>query len=168
MPPKAKVSKERILQAAMALVRKKGSGALTAKALAATLSCSTQPIFWHYGNMEALKKDVSPYMSVGLNYIRFASEEKELFCMLFMSDFGQTDLFGARVEMEYILGVIEESGDIRGENAQTIYRDMWLFSHGIAAMTATGTANFSDEEIKTMLGDVYRGLVKNLESKKQK
>lgn len=187
MPPKAKIGKERILQGAMALVRKKGSGALTAKSLAATLSCSTQPIFWHYGNMEALKKDVfrealavfgeylrretpavSPYMSVGLNYIRFASEEKELFCMLFMSDFGQTDLFGARVEMEYILGVIEESGDIRGEDAQTVYRDMWLFSHGIAAMTATGTANFSDEEVRTMLGDVYRGLVKNLESKKNK
>lgn len=185
MPPKPKVTKEQILQCALTLVRKKGVGALTAKRLATELSCSTQPIFWHYESMESLKQDIfdaalaifgehlrrhdpkhSPYLTIGLNYIRFATEERELFRLLFMSDFGHTDVIDARVEMDYILGIIEESEDVRQETAQIIYRDMWLFSHGIAAMMATGTANFNEEEVQDMLSDVYRGLLTNLRNKK--
>ena len=99
----------------------------------------------------------SAYLAIGMNYIRFATEERELFRLLFMSDFGQTDVMAARVEMEYILGVIGESGAVSDENAQTVYRDMWLFSHGIAAMMATGTANFTEAEAEKMLSDVYAG-----------
>ena len=175
MPPKIKVRKEDILKAALALIRERGAERLTAKALAEALSCSTQPVFWHFESMEDLKnfgaalrrgeEGVSPYMAIGLNYIRFAAEEKGLFRMLFMSDFAHTDVVGAHVEMDYIVGVIEESEHIGGEDAQTVYRDMWLFSHGIAAMTATGTASFSEEEVKKMLKDVCRGLIGNLRSK---
>ena len=184
MPPKTKVRKEDILKAALALIRERGAERLTAKVLAEALSCSTQPVFWHFESMEDLKKQVyaealkifgaalrrgeegvSPYMAIGLNYIRFAAEEKGLFRMLFMSDVAHTDVVGAHVEMDYIVGVIEESEHIGGEDAQTVYRDMWLFSHGIAAMTATGTASFSEEEVKKMLKDVCRGLIGNLRSK---
>lgn len=183
MPPKPKVSKEQILQQALALVRERGAGALTAKALAARLSCSTQPVFWHFANMDELKaavyrealavfgqylrrphENVSEYMAVGLNYIHFAMEEKQLFRCLFMGDLGHADVFGAKVEMEYILGVIEHNDSITGENAQIIYREMWLFSHGIAAMIASGSAEFSEEELQTMLGHVYRGLSRYLQS----
>ena len=186
MPPRPKVTREQIVNGALALVRRGGEAALTAKSLAAELSCSTQPIFWHFSTMEELRgavyeaalgvfgehlrrpqEGVSPYMAVGLNYISFASEESALFRLLFMSDFGQTDVVAARVEMEYILGVIGESGAVSDENAQTVYRDMWLFSHGIAAMMATGTANFTEAEAEKMLSDVYRGLVQNLEGKNQ-
>ena len=184
MPPKPKITREQILHGALSLVRERGAAFLTAKSLAERLSCSTQPIFWHFENMDALKEAVfkealavfgkalrkkipceSPYLAVGLNYIRFSMEERALFRMLFMSDFGKTDVVGARVEMDYILGVIEESKHITGENAQTIYREMWLFSHGIAAMMATGTAAFTEEEVRTMLSDVCRGLIGNLENK---
>lgn len=178
MPPKPKVTKEHILQGALSIVRKGGTNALTAKALAKELSCSTQPIFWHYESMDSLKKEVfeaalavfgerlrigdphsSPYLTIGLNYIRFATEERELFRLLFMSDFGQRDLVSSRVEMDYILGIIEASEDISDENAQIIYREMWLFSHGIAAMIATRTAAFTEKEVRDMLSDVYRGLI---------
>ncbi len=184
MPPRAKVTREQIVDGALSVVRKRGAGALTAKALSEELSCSTQPVFWQFESMEELKKEVyaaalavfgvylrrqdaarSAYLAIGMNYIRFATEERELFRLLFMSDFGQTDVVAARVEMEYILGVIGESGAVSDENAQTVYRDMWLFSHGIAAMMATGTANFTEAEAEKMLSDVYRGLVQNLEGK---
>ena len=184
MPPKPKITREQILQGALALVREGGVGALTAKALAAKLSCSTQPIFWHYANMDALKtellheaqrifgehlrrksEEASPYLAAGMNYISFAVEERELFRLLFMSDFSQTDVVGSRLEMEYMLRVIEESERIRGEKAQIIYRDMWLFSHGIAAMLATGTAKFTENEVRTMLSDVCRGLIGELNRK---
>lgn len=184
MPPKPKVSKEDILCGAMDIVREGGETALTAKALAEKLHCSTQPVFWHYVNMEELRCEVfdralsvfgenlrrqraciSKYMAIGLNYIRFATEERGLFKLLFMSDFGKTDIIGADVEMEYILDVMAESENIKGEEAKKIYREMWIFSHGIATMIATGAARFSEKEISSMLGDVFRGLVKNLKEK---
>ena len=184
MPPKPKIVKEQILEKAVALVRKGGATALTAKSLAASLGCSTQPIFWHYESMDALKREVfraaleifgqalrreidceSQYMALGLNYIRFAMEERELFRLLFMSDFGETDLVNAQVEMDYVLSVIAESEHITGKKAQIIYNDMWLFSHGIAAMMTTGTASFSEKEVRSMLSDVCRGLITILETK---
>lgn len=187
MPPKPKITREQIVGGAFALVRKRGADALTAKALAEELSCSTQPIFWHFSGMEEIKREVyeealcvfgkalrrkeegaSAYLSAGLNYVRFAAEEPHLFRMLFMSDCGQRDIVDSQPEMDYLLRVIAESEHITGEDAQTVYRDMWLFSHGIAAMIATGTASFSREQVRGMLSDVCRGLILVLEKKKIK
>ena len=55
MPPKVKVSREEILQAATALVRKSGADALGARTLASALNCSTQPIFSNFETMEDLR-----------------------------------------------------------------------------------------------------------------
>ena len=179
MPPKARIGKEKILDAAIELTRERGAEAITAKAVAEKAGCSTQPVFWYYENMDALKKEVfdrglaffgerlraqrtdceSPYLGVGLNYIEFAAEEKGIFRMLFMSDFGGTDLVRADLEKDYILSIIEFSDGVTGAAAEDIYKEMWLFSHGIAAMTVTGTAKFSDAEIRRMLSRVYRGLL---------
>ena len=48
MPPKVKVSKEDINTAAVEMVRESGAEALNARALAAKLGCSTQPIFSNF------------------------------------------------------------------------------------------------------------------------
>ena len=58
MPPKPKITREQILRGALSLVRERGAAFLTAKSLAERLSCSTQPIFWHFENMDALKEAV--------------------------------------------------------------------------------------------------------------
>ena len=54
MPPKAKVTRDMILEAAFALVRQEGHSALNARALARKLGCSTQPILYNFATMEAL------------------------------------------------------------------------------------------------------------------
>ena len=185
MPPKPKISKEMILTTVLNITRETGFEAVNARSIAGKLQCSTRPIFTCYENMEELKKEVfaaalkifgqalrrevvceSRYLALGLNYIRFAAEERELFRLLFMSDFGKTDLIGANVEMEYVLRVIEETEHITGDNARIIYRDMWLFSHGIAAMIAAGTAEFSEDELRGMLSGVCRALISSLEKNK--
>ncbi len=184
MPPKAKLTKESIKAGAMALVRERGMGGLTAKALAAKLKCSTQPIFWVFENMEEVRRAVkeeamkvfgeylrepqegaSAYLSVGLNYIRFAAKEKEFFKILFMSEGGE-DILHAHEEMPYVLNVIESTENISGQDAQNIYEEMWMLSHGIATMIATGTAQFTDERIRRILHDVYSGIVQNVRKRK--
>ena len=58
MPPKVKVTKEEIINAALALVRENGTDAINARSIAASLACSTQPIFSNFATMEELQKDV--------------------------------------------------------------------------------------------------------------
>ncbi|PWM50949.1 MAG: TetR/AcrR family transcriptional regulator [Bacillota bacterium] len=180
MPPKAKLTKQDIQASATELVRERGIAGLTAKALAAKLKCSTQPIFWAYENMEEVRRSVrdealqrfgeylrepqegaSAYLSVGLNYIRFAEEEKELFKLLFMSEDGE-DILTAHKEMPYVLSVIEQTENISGKEAQNVYEEMWMLSHGIATMIATGTARFTKERIRGILHDVYYGILQNV------
>ena len=178
MSRKAKTTKKQILAAAVKLVRKDGPDALTTKALAAKLKCSTQPIFWNYSGMGEVREEVtrwsfakfdkelrrevpevSPYLAVGLNYIRFAKEEPELFKFLFMNKAKEgQDVFAEQPAKAYVLGVIEQTEKLSGARAEEVFEEMWLLSHGIATMLATGTASFSEERIRRILTDVYRGI----------
>ncbi len=58
MAPRTKVTREQIVSAGLALARENGPGAVNARAVAARLGCSTQPVFSNYDTMEALQKDV--------------------------------------------------------------------------------------------------------------
>ena len=54
MPPKIKITKEDIVKTAISLVREKGMDAINARAIAAALCCSTQPIFSNFSGFEQL------------------------------------------------------------------------------------------------------------------
>lgn len=107
MPPKAKFTREEIIQAALHIVRCSGAQALSARTLSAELGSSASPIFTVFQNMEEVQQEVlkaakavyqshvredmekgvyPPYKGIGMTYIRFAKEERELFRLLFMRD----------------------------------------------------------------------------------
>ena len=107
MPPKVKITKEDIINAAVSLVRENGADALNARTVASVLGCSTQPVFSNFATMDELrlavvekadeicneyiKKEIEigdfpAYKASGMAYIRFAKEEKELFRLLYMRD----------------------------------------------------------------------------------
>ena len=102
MPAKRKTQKEDILKASISIISHEGLNALNARKIAKKLGCSTQPLFYIYENMDVLKKDVIDeivkifdrevlksetgqleYKDIGINYIRFAKEEHELFKIMF-------------------------------------------------------------------------------------
>ena len=56
MPPKAKISKEMILNTVLDITRESGFETVNARSIANKLQCSTRPIFTCYENMEELKK----------------------------------------------------------------------------------------------------------------
>ena len=58
MPPKVKITKENIVNAALNIVRKDGAAALNARSLAAAIGCSTQPLFSNFSSMEELDAEV--------------------------------------------------------------------------------------------------------------
>ncbi len=178
MPPKVKVTKEEIINAALALVRENGTDAINARSIAASLACSTQPIFSNFATMEELQKDVilaaynlylafierevksgsyPPYKAFGMAYIRFAKEEKELFKLLFMRDRTNEDI-ATSPDFEESVQMIMQANKVSQETACLIHLEMWTCVHGIGTILATSFMPLDWELISNMLTDVYQGI----------
>lgn len=179
MPPKFKFTKSEITAAALNVIRKNGTSALTARALAEELGCSVKPIFGLFKNMEELQKeaysaaqslyqsylqeDISkgeypPYKASGMAYIRFAREEKELFKLLFMRDRSGENIEENREEVKPFIELIKQNIGIGEEDAYLFHLEMWIYVHGIATMIATDYLEWSDSLVSESLTDMYTGL----------
>lgn len=56
MPPRAKVTKDMIIDAAFEIARKTGAENINARTVSKKLNCSTQPVMYHFATIEELKK----------------------------------------------------------------------------------------------------------------
>ena len=61
MTRKATISREMILEAALKILIRDGYAAVNVKTIAKELGCSTQPVVWHFENMEGLRAALSEY-----------------------------------------------------------------------------------------------------------
>ncbi len=178
MPPKVKITKQDIIKTAVELVRANGQQSINARAIAAALNCSTQPVFSNFATMEELQEAVivaaydryldllkneaesgkyPQYKSFGMAYIRFAKEEKELFKLLFMCDRQEKELTPT-LDFEASVQMIMNANGITKEKAELMHLEMWTCVHGIAVMLATSFLVLEWELISDMLTDVYQGI----------
>ncbi|MGN0143228.1 MAG: TetR/AcrR family transcriptional regulator [Roseburia sp.] len=179
MPPKARIRKQDIVAAGLAIVKEQGADALNARELARQLGCSTQPVFSNYATMEELKTDVieaanqlyqkyleegmkdpayPPYKASGMAYIRFAKEEKELFKLLFMRDRSGEHIVEKKDDMAGIIRLVEESTGLAEQEAHLFHLEMWIYVHGIATMMATSYLDWDWEMVSRVLTDAYQGM----------
>lgn len=188
MPPKVRINREMILNAAVDIVRERGEGALNARAVAARLGSSTQPIFSHFESMEALRQEVircanstyqiylhqemnsgkyPPYKASGMGYIRFAREEKELFKLLFMRDRSEEEIPEWSEELEPLIDMICSNTGMSIEAARRFHLEMWVFVHGIATMAATNYLPLTQGDISAYVSDMYLALKDKFTAKEQ-
>ncbi len=181
MPPKVKVTKEDIVNAAVAIVRKEGTMALGARTVAAALNCSTQPVFSNFSNMNELHAAVRakaevmcgeyvrcevesgkfpPYKASGMAYIRFAKEERELFKLLYMYDRSEETAPLQSELNDNMVETVQNNTGLSPDDAKLFHLEMWAYVHGIATMFATGYLNLDEELVSKMLTDAYQGLRK--------
>ena len=179
MPPKVKITKENIVQTALTLLRENGEQALNARAIAAALNCSTQPIFSNFATMEELQKvtvaaayeiylsflkkeaesgKYPQYKAFGMAYVRFAKEEKELFKLLFMRDRRGEDLMALSPDFEESVQLIMKANGVSMETAKLMHMESWICVHGIATMLATSFLSLDWELVSNIITDVYQGL----------
>ena len=173
MPPKNKFTRDQVIETAVQVVRKKGLDGLTAKTLAAELGTSTQPIFSYFDTMDAVKKEVYraaitrydrysakglqdtiPFFGFGLQYIRFAREEPELYRLLFLNQSSHNG-FGAITAMKHSQETVRPFQmnlyHLSSEEADRYFRDLWLVVHSLATLIVTDDCPYSDEEIGRIL-----------------
>ena len=185
MPPNPKFTKEEIINAGLAILRERNISAVTAREIGNYLGSSARPIFTVFENMSEVidgiekkaREIYSEYVQQGLQqspafkcvgqaYISFAIKEPKLFQLLFMKE--QSNNIGLNeilpeIEEHYsdILRSITTLYPVSPNEAVLLYRHLWIYSHGIAALCATSVCHFTDEEISTMLTDVFSALLKD-------
>ena len=105
---------------------------------------------------------VPPMKGFGVQYIRFAMEESNLYSILFMNKrdgFKYVDFIVDEGHYEKVISAAEENFAINREQAEMVYHNLWAYAHGIAVMSATGVCKFSIEEISQMLGMACRSFL---------
>ncbi len=188
MPPKAKFSKEEIVAAAMSIVEEYGEDSLTARSLGDALGSSARPIFtvfsgmdevWsavvtaaksvYYDYVERGLQETPAFKGVGQSYIKFAAERPKLFRILFMREnktVPEIDEVLKLIEEHYpeIIRSVTESYGFEEDVSKKLYLHMWLYTHGIAVLTATKVCAFSEERISEMLSEVCISLIKKFKT----
>lgn len=191
MPTTVKISKEKILDAALSITRSKGIECVSNRELAKYLNCSIRPIYYQFKNVEELNielykkiekyfykylmdnmNDKMPlYKQVGVNYIKFAKEETNLFKILFMSKYDLLPKeFISKDDEDYkeLTKIIKISTNLNEEDISSFHIKMWLFAHGIATLVATNTIKLTDNQIKDLLSKEFQALMLLKENKDNK
>lgn len=176
------ITKEMILASAFDIVREKGLEGISNRELAKKLNCSIRPIYYQFQNVEELynelyveiekyfykflmdnmSDDMPKYKQVGINYIKFAKEEKEFFKILFMSevDLGLNDFIAKDMEdFKELSKLIKISTNLNDEDIESFHIKMWIFSHGLATLVASSTINISDKQLKQLLSLEFQALM---------
>ena len=182
MPTKIRISKDMILDAAFEIVRQDGMEKLSNRELAKKLKCSIRPIYYQFENVEEMQKElyikieqyfyeflldnmvegIPQYKQIGINYIRFAKKEKQLFQTLFMNSTGLTpDAFVSKDGEDYkeIEKLIKISTNLKEEEIKDFHTKMWIFCHGIATLVASGTVKLTDSQIQDLLSYEFQALM---------
>lgn len=168
MPTTLKITKEKILDAAFSIARSYGINKVSNREIAKRLNCSIRPIYYQFKNVAELNKelyvkiekffykfimdnmiDTMPlYKQVGINYIKFAREETNLFKFLFMtrSDLIPKEFISKDQEdFKELVKLIKISTKLSDKDVESFHIKMWIFAHGIATLSANNTVEFNDE-----------------------
>lgn len=182
MPSSVKFTKEEIVNAALQVVREKGTAALTTRQIAAVLGVSTRPIFTYFQNMQQVQEavrqaaqalyhsyikkgleQVHPFIGLGEQYIRFATQEPELYRLLFLP-LAPGSENKAMEEMErtqnLVLEFLQQIYQLDEAAAKRFFRDVWLVAHSLAALIVTNCCPYSPEEIRQILTSVSLSVCK--------
>lgn len=182
LPTTTKITKEMILNTAFEIAREKGFENISNRELAKKMNCSIRPIYYQFKNVEELNKelykkieryfyeflidnmikDVPLYKQIGINYIKFAIAENNLFKFLFMTEtkdepsaFITTDEKG----FEEVVKAIKISTKLSDKDIKSFHIKMWIFAHGIATLYATKSVKFTDEQIQDLLSQEFQALM---------
>lgn len=182
MPTTIRITKEMILNAAFDITRNEGIEKLSNREIAKKMNCSIRPIYYQFKNSEELYKalynkinsyfydfimknivdDIPHYKQIGINYIKFAQEETNLFKVLFMSPsrnlpntFVETDKTG----FAGVVAAIKLSTHLSDKDIKSFHTKMWIFVHGIATLTVSRSFKFTEEQIRDLLSQEFQALM---------
>lgn len=173
-------TKDRIVDAAFRIVRRRGLGSLSAREVARAMKASTMPIYSSLASMRDVKREVRDraarllrayqakpytddiYMNMALGYIDFARREKALFRLLFLD---MPKPISAVMSEEAEAARSRTDFSRRGpasKGMEDLAFKMWAFTHGLAALVHSGAASeLDDSRILALLAEAGKAFRKN-------
>lgn len=180
MPPKAKITKEMIVEEAFQIARTQGADKITARSIAQRLQCSTQPVLYYFATVEEIKEavyqradayhshwlmdsaDDDGMLGIGIRYVRFAAEERNLFHLLFQpgafSGASLNDLVSAE-ELNPIIQVLRQETGVTEDAAREIFSTLFVFVHGYASLLANNEMKLEEDQLALSLKKVFFGAI---------
>lgn len=182
MPPKPKITKEMIIDAAFEIAREAGWENINARTVSNKLSCSTHPVMYHFPTIEELKQaafertdrfhtayltrvsgnEAEILLGIGLNYIRFAVEEPNLFRFLFQSGYAEGSSLLEIINSEGLLPVLSamrQGMKLDLDQTKEVFITLAMFVHGYASILANNALTFEEKLIAKHLERVYTGAI---------
>lgn len=172
VPPKAKFTPEEIIEAAVRITREKGIAAVTAREVGAVLGVSSRPLFTFFRTVEELKREVYNYahdlyrqymteglkadipaLGVGMQYLRFARKEPQLYRYLFLTPpegINGSAMEVLRMSQDLVRSSIMEIYNMDADTADRFFRDLWLVAYSFTTLIVTGECPYTDEEISAI------------------
>ena len=176
------VTKERILSAALNLVRSGGPSALTARRLCEALGCGANAIFSSFGSIQgvrdAVKKEARvlyrkrvsagfslnpPFKGFGMALLWFAMDEPQLYSLVMEADMPMASF--ENYADEYVgfkqesLAAIAASFGLRGHDAEMLYYQMVMVVLGLAQASTRGGCPLSIPQVSGILGKNVRAFL---------
>ena len=101
-------------------------------------------------------------LHIGLNYIRFAIKEPNLFRFLFQSGFAVESSLLEMINSEELVPVLSAmSGAMEMDMEQTkeVFTTIAMFAHGYASIIANNSLEYDEKKAAADLTRAYRGAV---------
>ncbi len=181
MPPRARITKEMVIDAAFEVTRTEGAENVNVRTVSKKLGCSTQPVMYHFAKIVDMKQAVyekvgrvhteylmnldprkDVMLAIGLNYIRFAVEEPNLFRFLFQSGFAAESSLLEMIDAEEVKPVLSTMEDAMGlDTPQTkeVFITLAMFVHGYASIIANNALEYDESVAAVHLARVYHGAI---------
>lgn len=182
MPPKVRITKEMMVNAGIALVREKGPEGLSVRNIASQLGCSTQPIMYQYASMDELRQEIyetvdaahsqylmqldpnceNPLLEIGMRYIRYSVQERNLFRFLFQSDRFPSPSLQSMMDSEGLRPIFDAFQTVAGlteEQSKQAFAALFISAHGIASMLANNSLQYEEEFFSGILMNVFYGVI---------
>ena len=183
MPTKPRIPKEVILKAAFEILNEKGYFNVNIKTIAKKIGCSTQPISWHFSNMNEFRKELArycldfannfmkpngnenPFKAVGEGYLNLAFDYPNLFKFIYMNDSGDISIGGVNdisndEGNEELVSYFVNAYKMSKNDAEKYLMNVIIYTHGLMTMTVSKLINISKEEAREKMNDMCLLLLK--------
>ena len=180
MPTKKTFTKESIINVCIEIIREEGYQALSIRNVAKRMNSSIQPIFYTFKSFDNLKNAVGEacflmcnnflydnfkfedktYLSIRLNFLRFANEEKNIFKFLFDNkDLDFEKLTSYNHYFKNVVSTVSNTVNADRKISTSIHNIVGISAIGLAILIANDRVIYDEENAIEFLRLVFKGQV---------
>lgn len=182
-----RIPKEKLLQTGLRMLIQDGYSSINITSLAREAGCSTQPVAWHFGNMESFRSELAGYaldyvngkmalnsgdpltdfLHIGMVYVDMAFDEPKLVRFLQLDEAGTRSSAGLGFIFEdkknaELAGRLAEKFGIDIRDAGRFMQSAVIYTQGLVILISSGAVKCGRDEAHKLLMDFGRTFLMGL------